>query len=147
MQCGIHALDTLEDVRFVVVFTFVSDRLLLSRHRERKTWETQGGHIEEGETALQAASRELFEESGVRAQILHPVCDYLVEDERGASAGRVFTTQAATQPRELPPSEIAQTALFEGLPPLRQLTYPGITPILYAHIMKFLNGQTSGLPA
>ena len=33
-------------------------------HKERDTWESPGGHIDEGETPLEAAERELYEETG-----------------------------------------------------------------------------------
>jgi len=39
---------------------------ILSKHKKRDTWETQGGHIEDGETPLEATKRELFEESEIR---------------------------------------------------------------------------------
>ena len=38
------------DYKYVVVFSRYQGRLLLSRHKERRTWETQGGHVEPGET-------------------------------------------------------------------------------------------------
>ena len=50
--------------KYVVVFSRFQGRLLLSRHRDRSTWETQGGHVEPGESPWEAARRELWEESG-----------------------------------------------------------------------------------
>lgn len=45
-----------------------------SRHNDRSIWETQGGHIEENETPLETAKRELFEEFGV---IEYSICTRL----------------------------------------------------------------------
>ena len=55
MECRTFALEELTSPKYVVVFTRYRGKLLLSRHRQRDTWETQGGHIEPGETPEQAA--------------------------------------------------------------------------------------------
>lgn len=39
----------------------------------RGTWSLPGGKLNEGETAWQAAHRELLEETGVRAKLVHEV--------------------------------------------------------------------------
>lgn len=45
---------------------------LLVHHRKLRRWLQPGGHCEAGETALQAATREAFEETGVRAIPFEP---------------------------------------------------------------------------
>ena len=52
MECRTFALEELTSPKYVVVFTRYRGKLLLSRHRQRDTWETQGGHIEPGELSL-----------------------------------------------------------------------------------------------
>lgn len=120
---------------FVVALSRYQGRLLLSRHRERRTWESQGGHVEPGETTMDAMRRELYEESGAVRFTLHPLCDYRVENpdaDPGALAGRangqVFVADI-DELAALPPSEMAETRAFDGLP--EALTYPAITPLLY----------------
>lgn len=44
--------------------------LLLHRHRKLDMWLPCGGHIEPGETPDDAAVREVFEESGVRVELV-----------------------------------------------------------------------------
>ena len=66
------------------------DRVLLAQRGkspDRGLWGFPGGHVEPGETALEAARRELFEETGVRAR---PV-EYLtnVDVIRHDAQGRV----------------------------------------------------------
>lgn len=101
--------------------------LLLSRHQSRDTWETQGGHIEPGETPLAAAKRELFEECGALGYSITPVCDY----SAAGTHGILFFADIYTL-GPLPKSEMAETRRFDALPPPEQLTYPGITPVVVA---------------
>ena len=62
-----------EYYKYVVVCSNYQGNWLFSRHKKRTTWETQGGHVEPGETPLQAAKRELYEESGVTKAEVYPV--------------------------------------------------------------------------
>ena len=125
--------NTLKQYVFVVVLSKYNGRILLSRHKSRTTWETQGGHIEPGETPLEAAKRELYEESGATEYHIAPLCDYWAgnpETGQGAN-GAVFLAEI-TKLGELPESEMAETKEFDTLPD--NLTYPGITPILFNRI-------------
>ncbi len=117
--------------RYVVIFSRCRGKLLLSRHKNRVTWETQGGHIEPGETPEQAARRELWEESGASEFTLEPVCGYYAEDEVSGAAGAVFFAEI-TELAALPESEMKEVNLFESLP--EDLTYPGITPVLFERV-------------
>ena len=111
---------------------------MLSRHKLRTTWETQGGHVEPGETPIQAAKRELYEESGALHYDIRPLCDYWAGDEiTGSGAtGMVFHAEIY-ELGAMPESEMAEVRLFDGLP--ENLTYPGITPELYAYLMRSMN--------
>ena len=126
-QCEVHPFGTLKPLKYVVVCSFFEGRPLLSRHRRRDTWETQGGHIEPGETPLQAARRELFEESGATDAELYPVCDYFGWDDHSCANGAVFLA-VIRRLDALPDSEMKEVRLFDALPD--NLTYPSVTPVL-----------------
>ena len=126
---------------YVAVLSRYRGRLLLSRHRERATWETQGGHIEPGESPEQAARRELYEEAGALEFTLKAVCDYSAAGTHG-----VFYVADIARLGPLPASEMAEVRQFAALPPPRQLTYPGITPVLYAAVRNYFEaGGAAGL--
>lgn len=126
--CDVHPLDTLRTYKYVVVLSRYQGKYLLSRHKERTTWETQGGHIEPGETPLQAAKRELFEESGAVQYQIEPLFDYRAGDPWGESNGMVFAAEIE-ELGPLPQSEMAEVKAWDQLP--ENLTYPAITPVLW----------------
>jgi len=71
------------------------DRVLLIQ-RARKPyfgmWSLPGGRLEPGETAEQAAEREIFEEVGLRAWRLHPIRRMVLGE--GGFVLQVFATEA-----------------------------------------------------
>ena len=136
LQCSIHPLGALSPHKYVVVCAHYRGQWLLSRHRERDTWETQGGHIEPGEPPMQAARRELYEESGATDADIIPVCDYCGFTDRGHANGVVFLAIVHAL-GDLPESEMAETRLFDALP--ENLTYPTVSPRLYQEVANVLN--------
>lgn len=135
LQCRVYPLGTLKEYKYVVVCSCHGGKWLLSRHKNRDTWETQGGHIEPGETPLQAARRELYEESGVTDAEVLPLCDYYGYDTRGHANGVVFLAKVH-QLGELPRSEMKAVQLFDALP--ENLTYPDVTPRLFEEAARYL---------
>ena len=135
LQCKIYPLNTLETYKYVVICARYGDKWLLSRHKQRATWETQGGHIEAGETPLAAARRELYEESGVTDTAIYPVCDYYGYDSEGHANGVVFLAVIGNL-GQLPESEMQEVRLFDELP--KELTYPQVSPVLYAEAERVL---------
>ena len=139
LQCKLYPLNTLKDYMFVVICSFYKGKWILSKHKQRTTWETQGGHIEVGETPLEAAKRELFEESGVFDADVIPVCDYLGYDTRGSATGVVFLAVVHSL-GALPESEMGEIGFFEKIP--EELTYPCVSPILYREAEKLLRAES-----
>ena len=70
-----YPLGSFERYPYVVILSRMEGKFLFSRHKQRTTWEFQGGHIEQGETPLQAENRDLFDESGAAAFEFEPLCD------------------------------------------------------------------------
>lgn len=120
-SCAPHA--------FAVIFARYDGKWIFARHKARTTWETAGGHIEPGETPVEAARRELFEETGALEAEITPVCDYRAGDR----SGMVFLAEVKAM-GALPESEMAEIGFFDGLP--ENLTYPLTTPVLYDFITR-----------
>ena len=135
LKCRIFPLNYLPSYKYTVICANYKGKWILSKHKKRDTWETQGGHIEDGETPLEAAKRELFEESGIRDADVYPVCDYWGFNPFRCSNGMVFPAVVHSI-GELPESEMQEIGMFEELP--ENLTYPQTSPVLYREAEKLL---------
>lgn len=75
-------------MRTAYAVAFDGDRFLMVWHPRRNGWEMPGGHVEDGETSAQAASREFLEEAGYRIEVLETrdigycdVCAAILEEK------------------------------------------------------------------
>ena len=142
MKCSVYSLNTLKNYKYVVIFARYQNKWIVCKHRERDTWETSGGHIEENETPIEAAKREFFEETGSIDFDIIPVCDYWACDEPHEtenirwSNGQVFLANVRNI-GALPENEMECIELFEKFP--EKLTYPDITKELLPYIYEKLN--------
>lgn len=91
--------------------------------------------MEEGETPLEAAARELKEETGAIDYTLKEVCDYSVNRGEEKSFGRLFFSEIESYSATLE-HEIAEVKSFKGLP--ENLTWPAIQPHLFEGVIKRL---------
>lgn len=136
LQCRLYPLGYLKEYKYTVICAFYKGKWILSRHKKRDTWETQGGHVENGETPFECARRELFEESGIKDAKLYPVCDYWGFNRQACSNGTVFLA-VVNSLGNLPDSEMKEIKAFDNLP--AELTYPKTTPKLIEAAEKILN--------
>lgn len=119
---------------FVVVAARCAKEWVFCRHRERSTWECPGGHIEPGESPLEAARRELYEETGAHARSLTPLCLYSVSRDGGEETHGLLCVAEVSAVGELPPgSEMACARFFSSWP--EAWTYPDIQPFLFRRLM------------
>ncbi|MDD2907133.1 MAG: NUDIX domain-containing protein [Candidatus Gracilibacteria bacterium] len=112
-------------VGFTNIVCLYQGKWLLVRGKGKTTWELPGGHIENGETSLNSAKRELYEETGINGVDLEFLCSRKLEMlEKGITYyGNVYIVNVLLL-GELPDSEIEEISLFEEIP--ENLTYPFI---------------------
>ena len=107
------------------------------RHQKRLTWEIAGGHIEEGETSLEAAGRELMEETGAIKFTLECLATYSVTIDAETGWGRLYLAEV----KEIGPipdvSEIAEAMFSDHLP--ENLTHPDIQPYLFRKTVEYID--------
>ena len=134
LEVGFHDDIADELITFAVIIARHKNKWVFCKHRERDTLEVPGGHREEGETLLQAAERELYEETGATEFTLTPVCVYSVKgktrvnkSEDTVSYGMLYAAEVTAFEPELH-SEIEKIIITDSLP--ENWTYPLIQPKL-----------------
>ena len=112
-----HYLGELDDITFVVILTRYLGKWVFCWHKRRKSFENPGGHVEKGETPMQAAKRELYEETGITDCELIPLWDYEQPWDDGVNKnnGRFFMA-LVRKLGELPESEMERIELFDEVP-------------------------------
>ncbi|RPH31272.1 MAG: NUDIX domain-containing protein [Bacteroidales bacterium] len=121
---------------FAVIAAQYRGKWVWVKHRERDTWEIPGGHIEKGETADEAASRELIEETGAIRFNIQPICDYFVSTGKKSGTSRLYLA-IIDEIGPLPESEIERVEFFDKSP--EKLTHSEIQPILFNEILKSIS--------
>lgn len=133
--------DSAEDklLKFAVIISKADGKWVFCKHKERNTYEVPGGHREEGETILEAAKRELCEETGAVSYELKPVCVYSVTGKNRVnqtgeeSFGMLCFANIYEFEKELH-SEMETVEFFEELPD--EWTYPLIQPLLIEEFLR-----------
>ncbi len=132
-ECRVEIAPTgaLGAYKFVVIFARHNGRWVYCRAKTRAGWETAGGHIENGETPMDAARRELFEETGAVDFTLRPLFDYAVRSAYGWANGRLYLANVQSF-GPLPPFEMAEIREMDTIPPT--MRFPQILPALYDEV-------------
>ena len=141
LKVNFYNLNTIKDDKllFAVIMTKYNGQWVYVKHKKRNTWEIPGGHREKNETINDAASRELFEETGAKSFNIIPICIYSVKGDESIdyteSFGQLFYAEIESFDK-LPDYEIREIKLFNNIP--EDLTYPLIQPYLYKKVLEFI---------
>ena len=115
-----------EALKFALIIARHKEKLIFCKHRNRDSYELPGGHRENGETILDAAKRELYEETGALDFEITPICVYsVIRSGQKESLGMMYYANVFTFEKELH-SEIEKIILSDAL--VENWTYPDIQP-------------------
>lgn len=122
-----------ELITFAVIIAKTEGKWVFCRHRERDTYEVPGGHREPGETVLEAARRELQEETGAVTFDIKPICVYSVKGKTKVNKSDADTSYGMLYYAEIFSfedlhSETAEILITDSL--VENWTYPLIQPKL-----------------
>lgn len=114
---------------YVVIAARHKGGWLFVRHRRRGGWELPAGHPDEGEGGIEAAVRELTEETGALDFVMGPVTYYSVDAGHGKQYGRLFLAEVETLGKLTDTDEIEGIRVFRRRP--RKLSLPEVMAFLY----------------
>lgn len=132
-----------ELLKFAVIIAKHQDKWVFCKHKERDTYEIPGGHREQGESIIEAAKRELIEETGAIDFKIEPICVYSVTGKNRVNItgeetfGMLYYAEISSFSEKLY-SEIERIELFDEL--LEKWTYPLIQPALIKEFIRRKNG-------
>jgi 8-oxo-dGTP pyrophosphatase MutT (NUDIX family) len=133
MECRAYPFNSLGNYKYADIMAVHGGQWIFCKHKERTTWETPGGHIEQGETPLDAAKRELFEETGAIDFDIEPLCDYWISGKFNgadiAGHGQAYFATVHTL-TELPGQWEMEKICLLGAPP-QDLTYPDYMRVIF----------------
>ena len=118
-------------LKFAVIIAKTNNKWVFCKHRKRNTYEVPGGHREDGESIMDTAKRELYEETGAIRYTLKPVCVYSVIAPDGFNGEEIFGMLYYADVHSFEPelhSEIERIVITDQL--VDQWTYPLIQPKL-----------------
>lgn len=122
-------------VSYVVIAARYSGGWLFVRHRRRGGYELPAGHPDAGEDTVEAAVRELTEETGAMGFLLEPVTYYSVDSGTGKQYGRLFYAEVETMGEISDTAEIEGVKVFRRLP--RKLSLPEVMTFLYRRAREY----------
>ncbi len=114
----------------VLIFAKYKGKWLFCKHKERTTYEICGGHVERGETPMQAAKRELYEESGAIAKTMCFKGYVTKTDDYSKQIMAIFSAEIKSFD-SLPNYEMKEKQLFETFP--QNTTYPETYEVILNH--------------
>lgn len=112
-------------LKFAVIIAKTNNKWVFCKHRKRNTYEVPGGHREDGESIMDTAKRELYEETGAIRYTLKPVCVYSVTAPDNFNGEETFGMLYYADIHSFEPelhSEIERIVITDQL--VDQWTYP-----------------------
>ena len=120
---------------FAVIIAKFDNKWLLCKHRNRNTFEFPGGKREKGESIIDTAKRELYEETGAITYKLEPFMPYSITERGVQSFGMIYYANIEKM-NSLPASEIESIVLVEDISDIEKWTYPTIMPLMFEEYKK-----------
>ncbi len=131
-------------LRYAVIPARFNNQWVFVRQKTKATFELPGGRREPGESIIETARRELYEETGASQFSLKPIVAFMVtpsdsQPAADAPSGMLYLADIQAKGPVPESSEIGENILSDALP--ANLTYPEIQPELFLLAASFVTEQ------
>ncbi|HNX65719.1 MAG TPA: NUDIX domain-containing protein [Bacteroidales bacterium] len=124
------------EISYVVIGVRHNDSWLFIKHRERGGYELPAGHPEEGESAEEAAIRELMEETGAEEFDISPVTYYSVVADSEKTHGQLFIARVSGFGDITDMDEIEEIVFSDDIP--GELSLPTVMRALFDKLRQIM---------
>jgi len=114
---------------YIGIVTMKDNKWVIVRLEGTDTWEFPGGAIDEGETPLEAAERELFEEAGTIKSDIDIIGQYSIKSGGKITFGNLYFANIQ-EIGPLPDFEIEEVRFVKNFP-IQNTRHPKVIPELF----------------
>ena len=118
----------------VICVSRYKGKFVFSYNKKRKGWEIPGGHIEEGESWMEAAKREMFEETGATKIEVEPVCVYKINSFAVLCFCEIIEIEEISKEYEM-----EKVMICDNLP--QKLTFPEAHTLYLDIVKKYIDNK------
>lgn len=122
------------DYTRVVCVSRYKGKFVFSYNKKRKGWEIPGGHIEEGESWMEAVKREMFEETGATKIEIEPVCVYKINSLALLCFCEIIEIEEISKEYEM-----EKVMICDYLP--QKLTFPEAHTLYFDIVKKYIDNK------
>lgn len=121
--------------KYVIIFAVYNNKYIFVREKDEDKYSLPAGHIEINESYIDAAKRELYEETGALEYTIDEVCIYSVEENNEKNYGILYYANISKL-GTLPDYEIEEIKLFNTMPEDNLLKYSEIQKHFYNELKR-----------
>jgi 8-oxo-dGTP diphosphatase len=124
-------------IEYVSIFSQYQNKWVICHLKNTDKWDCPGGKIEFNERSLQAAMRELFEETGTVEADFLPLFIYCINSDKGLTYGIQYFSEIV-ELEDLPDYEMDKIEFHHQIP-FEKLKTPEVHKKLFTYVHQIIN--------